>query len=345
MTTNPIERPRAWLQAVVMVLVLAGAATPVHAVIVYRDPGRLTTLPVLAGGVQPGWQYVGLTDGYGGVPIGPRAWVTAAHLTDTSSRSFWYANAGSTGLIQYFGTRAAVDGDLAVMVLDAGQPDFQQWAPVWSGSSGPPLGQAVYMYGHGTLRGGEVTNAVPTPGTPKGWYWGAGDSSLSYGTNQLASLSSVFGSTQYRMTFSQPTGPGAPPDTEGMFSLGDSGGGVFALNAAANRWELVGINSAVELVSATPGGPYLYAALYDARGFYTDTSLITGDTNVPLSSFAIALPYYGSFLAPYLAPVPEPSTAALVAAAAGIVMVGRPWSRATGRRHRCRSGSSRSRAA
>lgn len=328
---SPAPFSPAWFQAVVAAA-LAVAASPVHAIIVYRDPGRLTELPVLPGGVQPGWQYVGTTEGYGGVPIGPRAWVTATHVTNTSSRSFWYANAGATSPIQYFGTRAAVEGDLAVMVLDAGQPDFQEWAPVWPGSSPPPAGQEVYLYGYGTLRDGEVTNDVPAAGTRKGWYWGAGDSALSYGTNQIASLASVFGSTQFRMTFSQPMGLAGPPDTEGIFSVGDSGGGVFAFNSATSRWELVGINSAVELVSATPGGPPLYAALYDARGFYTDTSLITGDTNVPLSSFAIALPYYDSFLAPYLAPVPEPSTAALAMVAAVIVSA-----RSTGGR-RARAG-------
>lgn len=296
-----------------------GAAAPARAVIVYEDPGRLTTLPELPGGVKPGWQFIGDTDGFGGVPIGPRAWVTATHVTNTSSRTFYYANGGTTPTLQYFGTRAAVNGDLAVMVLDAGQPDFQVWAPVWSGTSNIAVGQQVYMYGYGTLRGSAITNNVPTPNTPKGWNWGAFDFALSYGTNQLSSLATVVGNTQFRMTFTQPTGLNGLPGTEGIFSTGDSGSGLFSFNNATSRWELIGINSTVERVSATSGGPLLAAALYDARGFYNGTTEITGASNVPLSSYSVALPYYESFLAPYMV-VPEPGALAL--AGMGMAILG-----------------------
>lgn len=288
-------------------------ATPSQAIIVHQDPGRLTTMPVLSGGVKPGWQYIGNYNGFGGVPIGPRHWITAAHVS-ASSMNFWYDNAGHTGFINYLGTRVAVNGDLAVAQLNVGQPDFTTWAPVWSGTDNLLLGQQVYMYGFGTLRGS---------GTTGGWDWGAYNFALSYGTNQLSGLSSVVNNTQFRMTFTQPTIFNGLPGTEGIFSTGDSGSGMFSFNPSTSRWELIGINSAVEQVSATSGGPLLGAALYDARGYYSDTTLITGASNVPLSSYAIALPYYESFLSPYIVVVPEPSTWGLLAAAAAVGLVAR----------------------
>ena len=286
-------------------------ARPAHAIIVYEDPGRLTALPVLAGGVKPGWQYIGNFNGLGGVPIGPRAWVTATHVT-AASMNFWYDNAGQTGFINYQGTRVAVNGDLAVAVLNADQPDFTAWAPVWSGTNNISAGQPVYMYGYGTLRGS---------GTTGGWNWGANNFAMSYGTNQLSSLASVAGNIQFQMTFTQPTIFNGLPGTEGIFSVGDSGSGLFAYNSANTRWELIGINSAVERVSATAGGPLVNAALYDARGYYSGTTLITGTTPVPLSSYAIALPFYESFLSPYIVVVPEPATWSLLAGAAALGLV------------------------
>jgi hypothetical protein len=295
----------------VLALALAVMAAPASAVIVYEDPGKLTTLPVLAGGVKPGWQYIGNYDGFGGVPIGPRAWVTATHTT-AASMNFWYDNAGSTGFINYQGTRVAVSGDLAVAVLNEGQPDFTQWAPVWSGTGNISANLPVYMYGYGTTRGAARTG---------GWNWGDFEFAMSYGTNNIVSgTSSVWNSTQFRMPFNQPTGGNSLPGTEGIFSTGDSGSGLFAFNTANARWELIGINSTVETVAVTSGGSNIGAALYDARGYYNGTTLIGGPFPVPLSSYAIALPYYEQFLAPYVVPVPEPST--VVLALAGLAAAG-----------------------
>lgn len=290
------------------------AARPARAVIIYDSPGKLTTLPVLSGSVQPGWQYIGNYDGFGGVPIGPRAWVTATHVS-AASMNFWYQNGGGTNAwINYQGTRVAVSGDLAIAVLNEDQPDFTLWAPVWSGTSNITADLPVYMYGFGTLRGTARTG---------GWNWGGFDFALSYGTNNIvAGTTNVSGNIQFRMPFNMPTIGNGLPGTEGIFSTGDSGSGLFAYNTANSRWELIGVNSAVELVAATSGGPLIGASLYDARGYYTgtnNTTLITGAGRVPLSSYAIALPYYSSLLAPFI-PVPEPS--AVVLAAAGLAAAG-----------------------
>ncbi|MGB8853837.1 MAG: trypsin-like serine protease [Pirellulales bacterium] len=315
MKTIRTSLQRAGVLAIVAAAMMA--AQPAHAIIVYEDPGRLTTMPVLSGSVKPGWQYIGNYNGFGGVPIGPRAWVTATHVT-AASMNFWYDNAGQTAAINYQGTRVAVNNDLAVAVLNEDQPDFTAWAPVWSGTNNISIGQQFYMYGYGTPRGTPITG---------GWNWGAYDFVMSYGTNQLSSLATVVGNTQFKMTFTQPTIFNGVPGTEGIFSWGDSGSGLFAYNNANTRWELIGINSAVEQVSATSNGPVLDAALYDARGYYNGTTLITGAVNVPLSSYAIALPYYESFLSPYIVEVPEPATWSLLGVAAALGLLAKRRSR------------------
>jgi hypothetical protein len=302
-------------------------AAPSHAVVVYEDPGRLTVMPVLSGGVTPGWQYMGDTEGFGGIPIGPRAWVTASHVVGSGTTRFVYANAGLTSALEYYSTRAAVSGDLSVMVLNQGQPDFLAWAPVWSGTDNLFFGQDIYMYGFGRLRGSVVTNNVPAPNTQKGWTWGAYNFALSYGTNDLEGLvADGAGNLYFAMNFDQPTLGNGLPGTEGIYSQFDSGGGVFSFNTANARWELIGVNSSVDTVSTTPGGASLTASLYDARGYYFGNTLITGTANVPLTSYATALPYKYGVLAPYIVEVPEPSTwgMLLAAVAVGMMLKARP---------------------
>jgi hypothetical protein len=300
------------------------AAAPAHAIIVYEDPGRLTSLPVLAGDVKPGWQYMGDTEGFGGIPIGPRAWVAASHTVGSGTTRFVYDNAGLTSRLEYYSTRAALSGDLSVMVLNAGQPDFLAWAPVWQSTNNILVDQPVYMYGFGRLRGSVVTNDVPAPNTQKGWNWGAYDFALSYGTNELEDLvADQSGNLYFQMNFDQPTGENLLPSTEGIYSQFDSGGGVFTYNNANARWELIGINSSVDTVSTTAGGQPFGASLYDARGYYYDTTLITGTTNVPLASYATALPYKYDVLAPYIVEVPEPATWSLLGIAAALGLLAR----------------------
>jgi len=195
------------------------------------------------------------------------------------------------------------------MVLDAGQPDFLDWAPVWSRTDNLFVGQGVAMYGFGRPRG----DPVVLTGT-QGWSWGDYDFALSWGTNGLDDLvADQQGNVYFALGFDQPTAQNGLPGTEGIYSQFDSGGGVFSFNPATNRWELLGINSDVDTVSATSGGPPLYASLFDARGSYVGTTLITGTAPVPLSSYATALPFKYGVLAPYI-PLPQPGAMASLAA-------------------------------
>jgi len=269
------------------------------AVIIFEAPGRSESMPVLAGGVNPGWQYVGQLGAFSGTPIGPRAWVSATHLNMTTG-SLLYDNAGTTALNSYASTRVTTSGDLAVYTLDTVVPDFTEWAPVWSDPNQLTANMDVYMYGRGTERGSEITN---------GWRWGGADTDLSFGTNQLSGLSAIGADMYLVMEFNEPTPSNGLPSTEGILSPGDSGGSIFGYNSNTARWELIGINYAVETVADQPNSNYINAAIYDARGYYVPNTptLISWDTPVPLSSFSTSLPHKYAFLSPYI-PVPEPGT-------------------------------------
>jgi hypothetical protein len=289
------------------------------AIIVFQDPGRLTTMPTLAGGVKPGWQYLGQYGNFTGIPIGPRAWVTATHIAGSTGTLF-YDNAGNSSLIAYNSTLAASSGDLTVMTLNNDQPSFTAWAPVWTDPNSLQTNQALYMYGRGTARGSVATNSTPTAGTAKGWEWGVSDAVQSYGTNNIEALAQDSNSNIYLvMSFTKPTTGNNIPDTEGIFSTGDSGSGDFSFNPVTNQWELVGLNYAVDVPSQTPGGAYYPAALYDMSGYYDGTNLIT--STAPANSYSTSVAHKNSFLQPFIA-VPEPSTWALaIIATLGMIYI------------------------
>lgn len=304
-------RASAWRFGLSVFGMLALAVLPARAVIVYADPGRLTTMPTLTGGVKPGWQYIGTYGSFTGIPIGPRAWVTATHVSGATG-TIRYDNAGTTSAADYASTRVDTSGDLAVFQLNADQPDFTEWAPVWDSTSTLLDRIAagtldVYMYGRGTDRGSAILNGNSQPG---GWNWASwtGSDPLSYGTGNVFDIVTDSGNDYLQMPFFPDAG------TSGIFSTGDSGGAIFAFDNAQSRWELIGVNYAVDTVYAAKDVPlvdYLRAAFYDARGNWyfdgTDWVQIVADEPVVLSSYSTALPQKYSVLAPFI-PVPEPST-------------------------------------
>ena len=296
---------------------VAGSFQPARAVIVFEDPGRLTTMP-LVNGTKPGWQFIGTYGSFTGIPIGPRSWVTAEHITGHSIGSAGvlnYDNAGNSASANYSSTLAAISGDLAVMTLDSNQPSFTSWAPVWSDPNTLSKGTSVYIYGRGTERGAATTG---------GWLWGNGASSLSYGTNQVDGFAADSQNNVYvAMTFNQPNSTNQLPNTEGILSSGDSGGGVFAFNPADGKYELIAVNYGVDVVSLTSNGPLYYASLYDANGYYDNNQQLSSPSAIPLSSYSTSLPNKYDVLAPYIA-VPEPGTWVMaLIASAGFLLFGK----------------------
>ncbi len=315
------------LLAVSMLSLWAGTA---QAVIVYGDPtqptiGRLTTLPVLTGGVKPGWQFMGTYGMYTGIPIGPRAWVTATHVSGATG-TLSYDNAGTSSLTNYASTRvdSTISGDLVVFQLNADQPDFTQWAPVWSDTATLADRIAhgtmdVYMFGRGTDRGTAIVNGSSQT---VGWNWVAqtGNEPISYGTGNVLALANDASSNTYlKMPFFANTA------TSGIFSVGDSGGAVFGFDNVESRWELLGINSAVEKVYTSPNNPAngLDAAFFDARGYYifdgSQWVQISAPGPVTLSSYSTSLPQKYSVLSPFI-PVPEPSTVILATISSAVAV-------------------------
>ncbi len=329
-------RASAWRFGLSVVGVLALAVMPAHAVIVYADPGRLTTMPTLSGSVKPGWQYIGTYGSFTGIPIGPRAWVTATHVSGATG-TIRYDNAGTTVATDYASTRVATSGDLAVFQLDAAQPDFKEWAPVWNDTTTlvdrvVEGSLDVYMYGRGTNRGSPIDNGNSQPG---GWNWASwtGSDPLSYGTGNVFDIVNDSGNDYLQMPFFPNESVPTSEDTNGIFSTGDSGGAIFAFDDVDSRWELIGVNYAVDTVFTAPTSnlnAYLSAAFYDARGMYyytrdgnppvTNWHLIEAPVPVVLSSYSTALPQKYSVLAPFI-PVPEPSTLILGGLATGGMIV------------------------
>lgn len=327
-------RMSSWRMGLSVLGLMALSAIPARAVIVYGDPGRLTTMPVLTGGVKPGWQYIGTYGEYTGIPIGPRAWVSASHVSGGTG-TLVYDNAGTSSSASYLSTRVAASGDLTVFELNADQPSFTEWAPVWDSTATltdriAAKSLDVYMFGRGTDRGSALLNdSLETVG----WNWVNKTSTepLSYGTGNVSEIANFGGNDYLTMPFS-------PKSAEtGIFSPGDSGGAIFAFDNVQGRWELIGINYAVDTVYEEPvpdpNGTWMKAAFFDARGKFVygyegnppelTWYEIAWPVPVPLSSYSTSLPQKYSILSPYI-PVPEPSTMILATiSAAGLVIAAR----------------------
>lgn len=244
-------RPRLRLLPAIPALWLAAfLCFPAHAIILFGtdDPVRNTTAPT-GSQTNSGWQWVGQVGSALGTVIGPRHFISAAHLqlgggSAIVLRGVRYVSVAKTNLA---GT------DLDVFTIQGRFPDY---APLCT--SRRELGRPVVMIGRGGRRGAAY-------GT-HGWFIGDYDGVQRWGTNTVegtvAAGSSNAGELLY-MGFNSNAGA-----DEGMFSAGDSGGPTFLLDRD-NAWKLVGVNYAVdgpfaESLSDTP----LMAAVYDARGLY-----------------------------------------------------------------------------
>jgi hypothetical protein len=295
------------LAALIAVVVLTG---PAPAIIITGagdggpgGVGRNTLAPTAGPFLDAGWQYTGFFGGVTGVPIDSRHFVTATHVGNAGGGTFSYAN-GTGTTTNYSVSLAGTLNDLAIWRVNAGDPSFTLWAPLYTGSNevAATTVQPLFTVGRGTGRG---------PATVGGWEWGGGDGLLSWGSNTVSDvipLSSP-GGDYLLLQFDNNANP-----NEGTYSTGDSGGAVFIRDPVDLVWKLAGVNFAVELVHQTPGGPDYPAALYDARGYFDDSGqLITGLAPVPLGAVATRISSRIDFINSVT--VPEPGTWALTLAA------------------------------
>ena len=222
---------------------------PSKAVILYGtdDPSANTTAPTgeLAGS---GWQYQGYFAGFLGTVIASNYFVTANHIGgNIGDVIFFNGNLYTTTAV--FRDTAS---DLAVWQV-AGTFPIQ--APLYSSPVGSEVNLRLVVFGRGTQRGDPVL--VGTDSHLGGWAWGVYDYVLRWGTNVVGS---IFSDPTYGKLLRAPFDANAGPN-EAHLSSGDSGGGVFVLNASTNRWEFAGVNLSVD-------GPFSFpwmAAIHSTR--------------------------------------------------------------------------------
>ena len=256
-------RRLSWLTILLAVL---QAVRPASGVILLDsgDPTTNTGTP----GDNSGWQYEGQFGGFVGTPIAPLYFVTAKHIGGSVGMTFTFH--GET-----FTTTAVFpdpDTDLQIWQVDHA---FACYAPLYTDTGDEP-GQELRVIGRGTQRGAEIT----LDGTLRGWAWGAGDGVQRWGRNLVTSIVPNGDWPFLQAAFDS---PGLP--SEAHLSAGDSGGGVFILQAGL--WRLAGINYAVDdLFTAPDASTQFTAAIFDARGYYEENddgsfTLAAGDANVP----------------------------------------------------------------
>ncbi len=305
-----------WAGFVLSGLVLS---QPARAIIVMGDPGRnLASTSPVPDGLD---RYVGSFGGFLGTPIGPRYFVTAAHIGNQGT--FRYKNGTSTETVYNDLTQVGTLDDLAIFQINTG-PDFSLVAPLYTGSN--EVGLPLVTLGRGTVRGAEVRLPDSPSGALRGWGWGAGDGQLSWGTNTVDQVTQ-FTNTGDLLFFGFSAGAGP---NEGTYSSGDSGGVVFVQDPADGVWKLAGINSYVDgLFSYSQAGPYFGAALFDTRGFFvgnpSDNEFIAPDLLDPVEagSYATRISSRIGYIQ-QITGVPEPGSLILLGiGAVGVLAMGR----------------------
>jgi hypothetical protein len=238
-------------------LLVASAALPAPAVLLYSTPQRNNWLP--SGSLaSSGWQYEVNWGSFTGTAIAPRYFITAGHVGGSVGQTLTYH--GKT-----YTTRAMYDdpnSDLRIWQVDRNFAD--PVAPIYRGTS--EVGKQVVIFGRGGQRGSDLY----VNGQRKGWRWGADDHKASWGTNAVRSVVNGGSGIGSVLFFSFDANVS---HDEGTLSSGDSGGGTFIKDG--NVWKLVGVNFAAR-------GPYSTAGQTDAgfnASLYDEGGLWVGQPN------------------------------------------------------------------
>ncbi len=237
------------------------------------DPAANTTPPTgdLAGS---GWQFEGTFGPFLGTTIAPNFFITAKHVA--GSDSTFYFNGTAYPLVRQYNDAFS---DLTIFQVTG---TFPIVAPLYS--SGAETGQRLVAIGRGTQRGSEIFLG----GTLRGWNWGPGDSVQRWGENYVSAI--VHDGPANAYVYATFDSTGSP--NESHLSSGDSGGALFIQEAGV--WKLAAINYAVDvLYMDVAGNGQFVAAVFDARGFYTQDSanpphytLITGASPQPTGFYS-----------------------------------------------------------
>lgn len=285
---------------------LIGAASPAPAVIITRDATGNTSAPTDPA-LATRWGQVGNFDLYMGTPIASQFFLSAKHLGDLTGQSITFPDSTT-----YVTTAGFFDpaSDLAIYQI-AGTFPSDKIVPMYSGSF--TAGQSLYVFGRGAPRTTTdvIGNAFPSGTEAKGWTWGTGSNTRSWGTNNFNQIvSDPTAGPQIAYDFDY-NGTGTD---EGILSIGDSGGPVFMQEGGI--WKLAGINYAVQTpFNTTNSGAGFNAAIFDKGGLYSlsapSTWTYTNPTpaNQPAFSFSSSVPANSAWIATI---VPEPGTLTFV---------------------------------
>jgi hypothetical protein len=247
-----------WLLVVGLSILFTLAGTPLNAVILYgtADPSANTSAPTGAL-ANSGWQYQGEFGGFLGTPIASNYFITAKHIGGSVGQTFTFDGTAYT-------TTAVFPDPSSDLQIWRVAGTFPVHASIYSGGAGSELNLGLTVFGRGTQRGDAL--AVGNDSHLGGWLWGPGDGVQRWGTNVIDSIQndSTYGKL-LRAAFDVNGGP-----NEAQLSSGDSGGAVFVFNAGANRWELAGINLAVDgPFSTSPSGTNPFnGAMFDTSGLF-----------------------------------------------------------------------------
>lgn len=161
----------------------------------------------------------------------------------------------------------APDSDLRLLEV-AGQIDSHHVAEIYPGSA--EVGRPAVLHGYGRSRGEPVFHEGSSGPELRGWAWSTSDSRQRWGTNTITEVIQNTGSDSGNYIVALFSG-NAGRD-EATVSVGDSGGGVFILDADG-RWKLAGVMYDVEgPFRASAEADVFFAALFDRRGFFAQAS-------------------------------------------------------------------------
>ncbi len=283
----------------------------------------------------------GLTsNGLLGWPIGPRAFLGVRHdqLSPGSTLSFdnqTFTVASVTNMTGTFAgpnnTTIVGNSDIAIYTINANDPSFTRFSPLFTPSDNFSPGRELVVYGRGTSRGNAIT-ALASGGNTRGWASGEDDRQISWGTNRLESIRAIsLGSlenTTVALTYN--FSPEGDPDGtlfEGGLTASDSSGAVFA-RTSTGEWKLAALNSAVDGPVGHTADQSLaqQAVVFDASGLFAGIidglpanngsyALRTSGRTSSFSTF-VGFPEYANVLQNF---VPEPTTLTLLC---GVIVLG-----------------------
>lgn len=243
-----------------LVVGVLSASVPAFA-LVHLGPSDHSLPPTVPGatdlGRRVGELQTSAAPGFLGTPIGPRHFLTAAHIEFVVGEPFFFQ--GRTYTIT---SRTNLpDSDLALAAVDS---DFPQYSELYERDD--EVRRPVVVFGKGRWKG----EPVVVDGVLKGWrYAESGVGGIRWGTNVIDRVVTSTNAEPGELTgsFLSADFDREGGDDEVHFTYGDSGSPVFIEDCGV--WKLAGIASAVEgpfrPTGATNVVPFL-AALFDVGG-------------------------------------------------------------------------------